>query len=69
MKALKTLNDDQVIEKGMQALHNALGPSATRRFISIARPRREDSIIRHRRWQEKLDKDEFFDKVFGPKIK
>jgi hypothetical protein len=25
----------------------------------------EDSVIRHRKWQEKLNKDEFFDKVFS----
>lgn len=64
MKALKSLDDTKVVEKGMQALHKALGPAATRRFIFLARIKREDSVARHRAWQEKLDKDVFFDKVF-----
>jgi hypothetical protein len=65
VKALKAMDDDKVIEKGMHALHQALGPTGTRRFITLARPRGEDSVTRHRKWQEKLDKDVFFDKVFG----
>lgn len=69
MKAIKTLDDEKVIEKGMHALHQALGPAGTRRFITLARPRGEDSVARHRKWQEKLDKDEFFNKVFGPGTK
>lgn len=69
MKAIKALDDEKVIEKGMHALHRALGPTGTRRFITLARPRGEDSVTRHRKWQEKLDKDDFFDKVFGPETK
>jgi hypothetical protein len=65
MKAVKSLSNEQVIEKGINALHRALGPTGTRQFINLARPRREDSVIHHRKWQEKLNKDEFFDKVFG----
>lgn len=66
---MKNLDDEKVIEKGMHALHCALGPSGTRRFITLARPLREDSVTRHRKWQEKLNKDELFDKVFGPQTK
>ena len=65
MKAAKSLSNEQVIEKGISALHRAIGPVGTRQFISMARPKREDSVLRHRKWQEKLQKDDFFDKVFG----
>ena len=69
MKAIKSLADEQVIEKGIHALHRALGPNGTRRFITLTRPQREDSVTRHQKWQEYLKKDEFFDKVFGPDTK
>jgi hypothetical protein len=69
MKALKSLADDQVIEKGMHALHRVLGPAGTRRFITLTRPVREDSVNRHQKWQKTLKKDEFFDKVFGSDTK
>lgn len=69
MKAIKSLADEKVIEKGIHALHRALGPTATRRFIELTRPQREDSVTRHQKWQEKLKKDEFFDKVFGADTK
>jgi hypothetical protein len=69
MKAVKSLNDEQVIGKGISALHRVLGPVGTRRFMSITRIKNEDSVIRHRKWQEKLDKNDFFDKVFGQNTK
>lgn len=65
MKAVKCLDDDRVIERGINALHRVLGPAGTRRFIALARPHTEDSVTRHRKWQEKLDKDSFFREIFG----
>lgn len=55
MKALRSLSNEQVIEKGINALHRALGPTGTRHFINLARPRRENSVIHHRKLQEKLN--------------
>ena len=69
MKAVKSLNDEQVIGKGINALHRVLGPAGTRRFMSMTRVKNEDSVIRHRKWQNKLDKDVFFNKVFGSNTK
>ena len=69
MKAVKSLNDEQVIGKGISALHRVLGPAGTRRFMNMTRSKSEDSVTRHRKWQDKLDKDVFFDKVFGSNTK
>jgi hypothetical protein len=37
------------------------------RFISMSAGKRLESIKRHKLWQSKLDKNGFFDKVFGLK--
>jgi hypothetical protein len=34
-------------------------------FLTLPRRRRLDSVARHRRWQASLDRDRFFDEVFG----
>ena len=69
MKAVKGLTDEQIVKQGVTLLHRGLGPAATRRFMTLTRPPREDSVIRHRKWQEKLKKDQFFDAVFGRSAK
>ena len=69
MKAVKSLNDEEVIGKGINALHRVLGPAGTRRFMNMTRSKNEDSVTRHRKWQDELDKDVFFDKVFGSNTK
>jgi len=35
------------------------------RFINIPRKKRIESVRRHREWQKKLDKERFFNEVFG----
>jgi hypothetical protein len=55
-KAINSLEDEQVIEKGMHALHQALGPAGTRRFIKITRPLRRGSVARHRKWEKRLER-------------
>jgi hypothetical protein len=35
-------------------------------FLTLPRQRRLDAVQRHRQWQAGLDKDRFFDQVFGP---
>lgn len=36
-------------------------------FLSMPRDNREESVERHRKWQESLDQKEFFNDVFGEK--
>jgi len=54
-----------LIKKGTAILLKELGPAEALRFIRLPSRKREESVKRHRRWQEKLDKDEFFNAVFG----
>jgi hypothetical protein len=64
MKAVKCLDQNVLLEKGIDALYRELGPMEARRFIAMANPaRREDSIKRHRRWQAGLNKDEFLARI------
>ena len=66
MKPIRYLTDDELIERGLEALMKALGPVETTRFLSLRRAGRLESVKRHRRWQAKLNKKQFFDQVFGP---
>ena len=64
MKAIRYLTEEELIERGLEALMTALGPVETMRFLTLPRPRRLESVERHRRWQERLDQDQFFDQIF-----
>jgi len=51
MKMIKGLAQQEVIERGINALYKELGPAEARRFIALTHPkRREDSVIRHRKY-------------------
>jgi len=65
MKALKYMDEEDVIKKGIDALLAALGPVEAMRFISLPKRKRMESVRRHREWQKHLDKEIFFDEVFG----
>ena len=71
MKALKYMDEEDVIKIGIDALVKALGPVEAIRFISLPKRRRMESVKRHREWQKHLDKESFFDVVFAeePTIK
>ncbi|MEK7263906.1 MAG: hypothetical protein AAB071_05285 [Bacteroidota bacterium] len=60
--------EEQLFEKAVEILMEKLGPAETRRFLSIARPQRMESVERHHLWQSKLDEKEFFDKILGPEV-
>ncbi len=60
------LPEDTVVRRGLEALMAALGPVETARFLSLPRSRYADYVQWHRRWQEQLDPQQFFDDVFGP---
>jgi len=59
------LQEDVMIRKAVETLLQALGPVETARFLALPRQHRLDSVVRHHRWQESLDKKLFFDQVFG----
>lgn len=62
---LKQTDESALLEKGTRILFKELGYSDALRFLSIPRDVREESVLRHRKWQNGLKKDAFFDEVFG----
>jgi hypothetical protein len=65
MKTVRYMDEKDVIERGIDALYKELGPIEARRFLSIRRPRHEDSVTRHRKWQAGLNKGDFFAQVMA----
>lgn len=64
MKAIKYMDEDVIIKKGMEALLKELGPVEAFRFINMPREKRSESVRRHKQWQKLLDKDKFFSEIF-----
>ena len=64
MKAVKYMDEEIVIKKGVDLLIKGLGPIEAIRFMSLSKERKIDSVKRHRTWQKQLDKDRFFNEVF-----
>lgn len=64
MKAVKYMDEESVLKKGIELLIKELGPLEAMRFMSLSRERKIDSVKRHRAWQKTLDKDKFFKEVF-----
>jgi hypothetical protein len=65
MRTMKYMDEEVVIKRGMDALIKELGPVEALRFINMPKRKRIESVRRHREWQRLLDKDRFFDEVFG----
>jgi hypothetical protein len=65
MKAIKYIDEDIVIKKGIELLVKELGPVEAMRFINMSKRKRIESVARHREWQKMLDKEQFFDEVFS----
>ena len=65
MKLTKTVPDNDLIKRGIEILLRELGNVNAIRFLSIPREKRVESVKRHRDWQQTLDKDTFFDEIFG----
>lgn len=59
------LREDEMIRRAVEALLRDLGPVEATRFLTLSQRSRMDSVTRHRLWQESLDRDRFFDQVFG----
>ena len=54
-----------MVRRAIAALMENLGPIETARCLTLPHSRRMNSVLRHRKWQASLDKDRFFDQVFG----
>jgi len=67
MKAVRYIDEELVIRKGVDLLIKGLGPLEAMRFMNIPRERKMDSVKRHRAWQKHLEKDQFFEEVFSSK--
>jgi len=65
MKAVKYMDENTLIKKSIEVLMEKLGPVETIRFVNLSRKKRMESVRRHREWQKMLDKDKFFNEVFG----
>ena len=59
------MNEDTLIRKSIEVLMEKIGPVEAIRFINIPRKKRIESVRRHRQWQKMLDKNKFFDEIFG----
>ena len=64
MKIATFLSDEDLIEKAANILVEKLGEVEATRFFAMSQQKREESVSRHRKWQESLDKEKFFDQVF-----
>ena len=65
MKQSKFLIEDMLIQQVIDVLMDKLGPVETMRFLSLPVKKKVESVKRHRIWQSKLEKDKFFNAVFG----
>ena len=67
MKARIFTDEEKLITKAVDVLVKELGPVEASRFLTLPRKRRTESVKRHRQWQAKLQKADFFGRVFGAK--
>lgn len=59
------MNETQLIQQAIGVLIEKLGTTDTNRFLSLKSSERLDSVLRHQAWQKTLNKENFFDEVFG----
>jgi len=64
MKKSVLMEEEKLVEVAIEALLDRLGPVETNRFLNLPRKKRMESVKRHRQWQQQLDKDAFFNKIF-----
>jgi hypothetical protein len=65
MKNAKYMDEENIIEKGVDLLIKGLGPVQAIRFMNISKAVKMESVKRHRLWQKQLDKEKFFKEVFS----
>jgi len=59
------MDEEILIKKATGVLIKELGPVEAIRFINMPKKKRLESVKRHREWQKLLNKDQFFNEVFG----
>ena len=64
MKTATFLSEEDLVKKAANILVEKLGEVEASRFFSLPQKKREESVLRHRKWQKTLNKDTFFDKAF-----
>jgi hypothetical protein len=65
MKPSQFISEDKLFKQAISILMEKLGPVETNRFLSLRSKQRMESVRRHRKWQAKLDKEDFFKEIFG----
>jgi hypothetical protein len=65
MNAVKYMEEELVIKKGVDLLMKGLGPLETLRFLQLPSKKRVDSVKQHREWQSDLNTKQFLDDVFA----
>ena len=65
MKQSQFLSEEAPVQKAIEVLMGTLGPVETIRFLSLPEKKRTESVKRHREWQAQLEKEQFFNDVFG----
>ncbi len=65
MKQSQFLSEETLVRRAIEVLLESLGPVETIRFLSLPLKKRTESVKRHREWQSRLEKEQFFKEVFG----
>jgi hypothetical protein len=65
MKQSQFLSEEALVQRAKEVLMETLGPVETIRFLSLPVKKRTESVKGHREWQSRLEKEPFFDEVFG----
>jgi hypothetical protein len=65
MEQSTLMNETQLIQQAIAILIEKLGTTDTNRFLSLKSSERLDSVLRHQTWQKTLNKNDFFDEIFG----
>ncbi|MBU0699851.1 hypothetical protein KKE26_00910 [bacterium] len=68
MKQGQFISEEKLFKQTIGILMEKLGPVETNRFLSLPSRERMESVRRYQTWQSKLDKETFFNEVFGNQI-
>ncbi len=67
MKVNTVLSEEQLIRQAMDILIEKLGILNATRFLALKQQNKLDAVARHQEWQAHLNKDQFFQQIFGEK--
>ena len=69
MQARVFTDEERLITKAVDVLVKELGPVEATRFLALPKKKRIESVKRHRQWQAQLQREGFFDRIFGARSK